>query len=48
MSQLFFREIHSRPHQMTDIQYNTIIMGGREVSRPYRVDFSPRRTVFFH
>ena len=22
---------------MTDIQYNTTIMGGREVSRPYRV-----------
>ena len=29
----------SRPRQMVDIQYNTTIMGGREVSRPYRVWF---------
>ena len=29
----------SYPHQMTDIQYGIIIMGGREVSRPYRVWF---------
>ena len=27
----------SRPRQIVDIQYNTTIMGGREVSRPYRV-----------
>ena len=29
----------SRSHQMIDAQYNTTIMGGREVSRPYRVWF---------
>ena len=29
----------SQPNQMTDIQYGIIIMGGREVSRPYRVWF---------
>ena len=26
----------SRPRQIVDIQYNTTIMDGREVSRPYR------------
>ena len=32
---------------MTDIQYNIIIIGGREVSRPYRVwFFRQRRAVF--
>ena len=29
----------SRPRQMIDIQYSITIMGGREVSRPYRVWF---------
>ena len=29
----------SRPRQMVDIQYGIKIMGGREVSRPYRVWF---------
>ena len=29
----------SRPRQMIDIQYGITIMGGREVSRPYRVWF---------
>ena len=29
----------SRPRQMADNQYNTTIIGGREVSRPYRVWF---------
>ena len=29
----------SRPRQMVDIQYDNVIMGGREVSRPYRVWF---------
>ena len=24
---------------MIDIQYNTTVMGGREVSRPYRIGF---------
>ncbi|MCI7317398.1 MAG: hypothetical protein MR542_05005 [Bacteroidales bacterium] len=27
---------------MTDIQYGITIMGGREVSRPYWVGFSPK------
>ena len=27
---------------MGDIQYDSTIMGGREVSRPYRVWFSPK------
>ena len=27
---------------MIDIQYGIIIMGGREVSRPYWVGFSPK------
>ena len=31
---------------MTDIQYNIIIIGGREVSRPYRVGFSPKASGF--
>ena len=31
---------------MVDIQYGTTIMGGREVSRPYRV-FRRRRAVFY-
>ena len=29
----------SRPQQMVDIQYNIIVMSGRELSRPYRVWF---------
>ena len=29
----------SRPLQIIDIQYDTTIMGGREISRPYRVWF---------
>ena len=29
----------SRPRQMIDIQYDITIMGGREVSRPYRAVF---------
>ena len=37
----------SRPRQMVDIQYNTTIMGGREVSRPYRVGFSPKASGFY-
>ncbi|MCI6748902.1 MAG: hypothetical protein MR602_09825, partial [Bacteroidales bacterium] len=35
----------SRPRQMIDNQYGITIMGGREVSRPYRV-FRRRRVVF--
>ena len=31
---------------MIDIQYD-IIMGGREVSRPYRVGFSPKASGFY-
>ena len=31
---------------MVDIQYNTTIMGGREVSRPYRVWFFAERLFF--
>ena len=34
-----------RPRQIGDIQYDTTIMGGREVSRPYRV-FRRRRAVY--
>ena len=30
---------HFRPRQMIDIQYDITIIGGREVSRPYRVWF---------
>ncbi|MDY4612782.1 MAG: hypothetical protein SO575_03775, partial [Sodaliphilus sp.] len=37
----------SRPRQMTDIQYNIIIIGGREVSRPYRVWFFAEGERFF-
>ena len=36
----------SRPRQMTDIQYGIKIMGGREVSRLYRV-FSPKASGFY-
>ena len=32
---------------MTDIQYGIKIMGGREVSRPYRVGFSPKTSGFY-
>ena len=32
---------------MIDIQCDTIIMGGREVSRPYRVGFSPKASGFY-
>ena len=31
---------------MTDIQYGITIMGGREVSRPYWVGFSPKASGF--
>ena len=37
----------SRPHQIIDIQYDIAIMGGREVSRPYRVLFFRRRRAVF-
>ena len=33
------RDATLRPRQIVDIQYDTTIMGGREVSRPYRVWF---------
>ncbi len=36
-----------RPQQMVDIQYDIKIMGGREVSRPYRVGFSPKASGFY-
>ena len=32
---------------MTDIQYSITIMSGREVSRPYRVGFSPKASGFY-
>ena len=32
---------------MIDIQYSIMIMGGREVSRPYRVGFSPKASGFY-
>ena len=32
---------------MIDIQYDIIIIGGREVSRPYRVGFSPKASGFY-
>ena len=35
MSQLFSGK-DTRPRQMIDIQYSITIMGGCEVSRPYR------------
>ena len=38
---------HSRSLQMTDIQYDIAIIGGREVSRPYRVGFSPKASCFY-
>ena len=31
---------------MIDIQYNITVMGGREVSRPYRVWFFAERLFF--
>ena len=37
---------HFRPRQMTDIQYNITIVGGREVSRPYRVWFFAEGEMF--
>ena len=36
-----------RPRQMIDTQYCIAIMGGREVSRPYRVCFSPKASGFY-
>ena len=32
---------------MIDIQYDIIIMGGREVLRPYWVGFSPKASGFY-
>ena len=32
---------------MIDTQYGIAIMGGREVSRPYRVCFSPKASGFY-
>ena len=32
---------------MIDIQYGIIIMGGREVSRPHWVGFSPKASGFY-
>ena len=32
---------------MTDIQYGSIIISGREVSRPYGVGFSPKASCFY-
>ncbi|MDY4685923.1 MAG: hypothetical protein SO364_05985 [Sodaliphilus sp.] len=32
---------------MTDIQYDIAIIGGREVSRPYRFGFSPKASGFY-
>ena len=32
---------------MVDIQHDTTIMGGREVSRPYQVGFSPKASGFY-
>ena len=32
---------------MTDIQYGSTIIGGREVSRPYGVGFSPKASCFY-
>ena len=37
----------SRPRQMIDIQYNITIIGGREVSRPYRVWFFAEGERFY-
>ena len=36
----------SHPHQMVNFQYIITIMGGREVSRPYRVWFFAERLFF--
>ena len=38
---------HFRPRQMTDIQYNITIVGGRKVSRPYRVWFFAEGERFY-
>ena len=35
-----------RSHQMVDTQFVITIMGGREVSRPYRF-FSPKASGFY-
>ena len=32
---------------MVDTQYDITIIGGREVSRPYRVGFSPKASGFY-
>ena len=32
---------------MTDSQHGITIMGGREVSRPYQVGFSPKASGFY-
>ena len=37
----------SRLRQMIDIQYNITIIGGREVSRPYRVWFFAEGERFY-
>ena len=37
----------SRPLQIADIQYDIAIIGGREVSRPYRFGFSPKASGFY-
>ena len=37
----------SRPRQIIDIQYDTTIMGGREISRPYQVWFFAEGERFF-
>ena len=37
----------SRLRQITDIQYGITIMGGREVSRPYRVWFFAEGERFY-
>ena len=39
-----FDTLHLR--QITDIQYGITIMGGREVSRPYRIVFFAKRLFF--
>ena len=38
----------SRPRQMVDIQYDNVIMGGRDVSRPYRVRLFAEGEWFFY
>ncbi|MDY3736905.1 MAG: hypothetical protein SO029_07745, partial [Sodaliphilus sp.] len=42
---LYFSEL-SILRQITDIQYGITIMGGREVSRPYRIVFFAKRLFF--